>query len=351
MDFDILARRISNQGLSGKKFTSAAETVKHFCAVQSQDYNGAKWAISLRTDLSNFEIEKEIVSGKIIRTHVMRPTWHFVAAEDIRWPLELTAPRVKSIFKPYNKKLGLNEKTLEKSLSVIGKIVKGKHLQRKEIRAALENSGIDTKGMRFGFILGNAELSMLICSGEIKNGQQTYALFDERVPKIKKKTRDESLQELVLRYFTSHGPATLQDFSWWSGLTIADGKRGIELNKNKLSSKEINGKNYFYSEKEFSPQNEIFLLPNYDEYTVAYKDKNLFFSQGAPMEFSYNAFPNSIVSDGKVVGMWRPIKKKIKGVKESEIIGIEKKMFGKLSSFKEKELDKQEEKFVAFSKL
>lgn len=379
---DILQQRLYNQRLIGPKFKTATEVVRYFGAVQSQDYNGAKWGISLRTNgLSNESIEKEFNEGKIIRTHVMRPTWHFVAAEDIRWLLELTAPRVNSVFSSYCKKIGLDEKTLAKSREVIERAAKGKHLIRSEIRGALEKSGIDTNGLRFGFILGNAELALLICSGKMRNGEQTYALFDERVPKTKKKTRDEMLAEIVLRYFVSHGPATPQDFAWWSGLTMADGKRGLELNGKKFSSVEVEGKSYWFSpNKKIGEAKGVFLLPNYDEYTVAYKHKIHFFEtqMSSTKNFlNYNIFTNAIVSDGKVVGMWRATRKKVsggaknsgkvakenssesvgdedgkfgggKGVGKSRVVDLEKKLFRGLSKDEERELGNQVARYLAF---
>ncbi|HSW88768.1 MAG TPA: winged helix DNA-binding domain-containing protein [Candidatus Saccharimonadales bacterium] len=308
---DILRFRLSNQQLTRTKFSSPAEVVKWFGAVQSQDYPGAKWAIGQRlphaTDAS---IEDAFNKGEILRTHVMRPTWHFVHPSGIRWMLDLTAPQVKRKMSPYNKLLELDEKLFSSANKAFTKILGGKKsLTRQELKSELTRIGIATNVQRLAHIVMWAELDKIIISGPIRGKQFTYMLLDERVPKESPLTRDEVLNELTKRYFQSHGPATIQDFSWWSGLTAADSKKGIEFQRSKLE-KEIIGKNvyYFFPAKPPEIDDKIYLLPNYDEYGIAYKERGAFYDQGnSPSLLTATRVPfnHMIIYKGKLTGMWK----------------------------------------------
>jgi hypothetical protein len=217
---EILKLRLFNSGLSSSPFRSVADAVSHLGAVQAQDYAAAKWALGLRIkDSTDADVEKAFNEGAILRTHVMRPTWHFVMPEDIRWMLALTAPRVKARLAPYNRRLGLDETVLTRSNEAIAKALEGHtYLARQELKTVLVDVGIETDVQRLGHILVRAELDGLICSGPRRGKQFTYALLEERVAKTENMSRDQALATLALRYFTSHGPAQLKDFSWWSGL-------------------------------------------------------------------------------------------------------------------------------------
>src|SRR5262245_24524323 len=167
-------------------------------------------------------IDELFNEGKILRTHVMRPTWHFVMPEDIRWMLKLTAPRINAVSAYYFRKMELDQAVLARSNAAISKALRGKHLTREELGQVLGRAKIDAKGLRLIYLMIRAELDAVICSGPLRGKQFTYALLDERVPKCRTLKRDEALAELTIRYFTSHGPALLRDFVWWSGLTITD---------------------------------------------------------------------------------------------------------------------------------
>ena len=226
----IAHQRLHNQRLSSTDFKRPDEVVKWLGAVQAQDYHGAKWALAQRMQgATDARIEKAFTDGAILRTHVMRPTWHFVAPADIRWMLKLTAPRVNAASRYNYRKLELDDAFFHKSNKALARALRGgKQLTRDELRKAVGHVGVATNDLlRFSHILLRAELDGVICSGPRKGKQFTYALLDERTPKSRILARDEALAELTLRYFTSHGPATLQDFVWWSGQATSDARKGL----------------------------------------------------------------------------------------------------------------------------
>jgi hypothetical protein len=234
MDFKNIADiRLASQQIVATKCKTAKEVVAWMGAMQAQDYNMAKWAIGLRLPASMDEIIQETInSGEVLRTHILRPTWHFVAAEDIYWMLGLTAPQMKTLQRSRHKELGLTEKILAKSNSIIAKALSGgKHLSREELMALLEKSRIDTGNQKSYHLMHVAELNGVVCSGKINEKKQTYALLEERVQKPKSLTREEALARLAQKYFTSHCPATLQDFTWWSGLSAIDARHALEMVK------------------------------------------------------------------------------------------------------------------------
>ena len=283
-------------------------------AIQSQDYGMAKWAIGLRVPGSDDTIvEKAFNEGKILRTHVLRPTWHFVTPRDIRWMLDLTAPRILSSLAHNDRHLSLDKKVLKKTNDVLAKELDGrKQLTRDEVRTVLQRAKIDTSGLRFIHLLEHAELDRVICSGPRKENQFTYALFDERAS-AGSMGRDEALAELTKRFFTSRGPATIYDFAWWSGLSVADSKKGIEMVKKNFRKESIDGKEYFFKVPS-SFKNEVaqtaLLLPNYDEYVVSYKDRTEAIGKKhlAVISKERNAvFTNSILVNGKIAGTWQRV--------------------------------------------
>jgi len=316
---DIAQHRLHNQQLSSPGFKEPADVVKWLGAVQAQDYNGAKWALGLRVqNATDDAVEKAFASGSILRTHVMRPTWHFVAPADIRWLLKLTAPRVNAASGYYYRKLELDDAVFKKSNKALAKALRGgKQLTRDALRKAVQQAGVATNDLiRSAHILARAELDGVICSGARKGKQFTYALLDERLPHSTTLERDQALAELTRRYFTSHGPATLQDFVWWSGLTTTDAKSGLDMARRQLVKDVIDDKTYWlpYSTTTRKPTSSraAYLLPAYDEYLVAYKDRN------AALDSTYNKgtnfrnviFTSSIILRGRVVGSWKRTFKK-----------------------------------------
>src|SRR5579884_1810369 len=231
-NLDIAQKRLYNHLIARQTFESPVDVVQWLGAVQAQDYAAAKWALGLRLPaVSDDDIERAFAGGAILRTHVMRPTWHFVAPADIRWLLALTAPRVHATNAYYYRQCELDDTTFTRCHEAMTNALQGgKQLTRPEIVSALKQIGIVADDpLRFGLIIMHAELEGIICSGARRGKQFTYALLDERAPQARTLERDEALSELVKRYFSSHGPATLQDFVWWSGLTAADAKAGLAM--------------------------------------------------------------------------------------------------------------------------
>ena len=302
----IVSERLHNQRLSATTFRQPVEVVRWMGAVQAQDYHGAKWALGLRmraaTDRS---IEDAFNNGEIIRTHLLRPTWHFVAPEDIRWLLELTGPRVDLRCGSGYRMFELDAAVFKRSNRAITNALKGgKHLTRPELKAVLNRAGVAAdNGIRLGHILIRAELDGVVCSGPRKGKQFTYALLEERVPPGKSLARDEALAELTRRYFRSHGPASLQDYVWWSGLTTEDAKRGIALTDRELTTTTTDNKVYFAPVSRSSPrsQHPSNLLPAFDEYNVAYKHRGLV----NDLMPAWNALGPAVIIDGKITGAWK----------------------------------------------
>ncbi len=191
-------------------------------AMQAQDYAMAKWAIGARlAGTTDRKVESSINNGEILRIHVLRPTWHFVAADDIHWMLQLSAPKIKSSLATRHKQLELSESVITKTNSIIEKTLsKEIYLTRDELADEFHKAGIRTDDNRLSHILFRSEMDGIVCSGPIKENKLTYALLHERVPHKKEFSRDESLAELAKRYFNSRCPATLEDFIWWSNLTV-----------------------------------------------------------------------------------------------------------------------------------
>ncbi len=314
---DIPGLRLWNQHLTGEKFDDARDVVDWLGAVQAQDYAAAKWALGMRMQNANdADIEKAFNNGAILRTHVMRPTWHFVMPSDIDWMLELTSARVKSIMGHYNRKLELTDELFKKCNLVIANALQGrKHLTRQEIAHQLENNKIQAHGQRLGHIVMNAELDSVICSGPRRGKQFTYALLEERVPKVKKIDRNEALARLAFKYFNSHGPAQLKDFAWWSGLTMKEALAGLDGVKSKLVQETQDAKTYWLSPNtRITKQKKLaaFLLSIYDEYTIAYKDRSAL-GDGRYFEkliLMGNALTSVIIIEGKIVGTWKRVLKK-----------------------------------------
>ena len=306
---EIMRYRLAQQRLSQNPFRAPSEVVAWLGAVQSQDYLGAKWSLGLRTQGPTDEaVEQAFNAGTILRTHVMRPTWHFVMPADIRWLLELTAPRLHAANATRYRQLDLDETLLRRSDEVIANALQGgQSLTRAELGAALAEAGILAKGLRFIYILFHAELDGIVCSGPRRGKQFTYALLDERAPHARSLPRDEALAELTRRYFTSHGPATARDFAWWSGLTVADARAGLDMLASTMVHEVIDGQSYYFPAS-MPPAAELsdsaLLLPTFDEILVGYTSFDKTRSGGQDLSQKV-AFNPRIVIGGRIVGSWR----------------------------------------------
>jgi hypothetical protein len=314
MRVDICRWRLAEQFLTTRGPQRGADVVRELGAVQAQDYAGAKWAVGQRTrGATHTKIEREIDTGQILRTHVLRPTWHFVAADDIRWMLELTAPRVTAMMAPANRRLELDRPVFLRTNAVFVRALEGgRSLTRAELAQQLERARIPIgTGQRLGHMMMQAELDGIVVSGPRRGKQFTYALLDERVPATPSSTREESMVELSRRYFRTRGPATPNDFAWWSGLTVADAKRAIELNGDALTRVTIGDRPYWLRADDIRPPRiagTTHLLPNYDEYFIGYRDRSAIAERlrDASTVMGGNALiPHVIVSGGQLAGIWK----------------------------------------------
>lgn len=313
---DVAGRRLHNQRLIGDPLPDPVAVVRHLCAVQAQDYAGATWALAQRTPgATGAEIDALVDAGAIVRTHLLRPTWQFVLPEDVRWLLALTGQRVHAVNGTYYRKLELDEATLRRGDDLMARALeRGNHLTRAELRVALHAVGIDSSGLRLSYLVMHAELNAVICNGPRRGKQITYALLDERVPPTAPRDREAAVAEITRRYFLGHGPATLNDFAWWSGLTVADGRAGVAAAGTALASETVGGKAYWFPPEAPAPLASpvVHLLPNYDEHLVAYRDHTPSLDPalvGRVGSTSESLAVHIIVRDGLVVGGWRRIVK------------------------------------------
>jgi Winged helix DNA-binding domain len=316
----VALERLAEQRLTQNPLATPEEVVAWLGAVQAQDYQGAKWALYQRMrDATNSAIERAVTNGSILRTHIMRPTWHFVTPADIRWMQALTAPRIIAGSTRMYRLHELDDSLFERSNEIIaGTLRGGRYLTRAELGSALAEADIVAAGLRLSLIVHRAELDAVVCSGPLRGKQFTYALLDERAPNSRSLPRDEALAELVRRYYTSHGPATVHDFVWWSGLTVADGRAGIEMAGAHLTHEVIDGRTYWMSTSmppAAEPHQMALLLPTYDEFLVGYSGFDVSRRAGRPYTGESGTFDSTLVIGGRVVGSWkRAIQKRVVAV-------------------------------------
>lgn len=313
----LASTRLKNQHITNSQTgKSAGELVSYMGALQAQDFNMAKWAVATRlSNATEKSINLALDRGEILRTHLLRPTWHFVSAEDIYWMLELTAPQILRALNSRNKQLELSEITFTKSNRIIEKaLMNAGELTREELVSLFKQAGIDVDDNRASHLLLKAELDGLICSGATGK-KVTYALLEERVPEKKRYSRDEALAKLALKYFTSHGPATLQDFVWWSGLSVKDAKNALEMAKEEFISETFNEETY-WTHGSFSKNRArgTYLLPAFDEYIIGYKNRSAVLTlENHKKAVSNNGifWPVAVIN-GEVAGLWKRTVKKDK---------------------------------------
>jgi len=303
--------RLTNQRFDDDSFTDAREVVHWFGAIQGQEYALTKWGIGLRVPrLTDHDVEKQLVDGRILRTHLLRPTWHFVADTDIRWMLKLTAPTVHQASAFMYRSLELDKKTFLKANKIFTKILEGRALTRDAATEVLNKNNIIASGPRLAYIFMNAELEGLICSGPKVGKQFTYALLEERARPAQALSRDEALHELTIRYFNSRGPATLKDFATWSGLKVTDCKHGVASASADIMAEKIEGQIYYLSSKQsyipITPR--MYFLPIYDEMIMGYKDRSVLFEFGnKPKKSPKLKYNGMILNNGQVIGTWRRV--------------------------------------------
>lgn len=311
----LLQLRLSNQRLSASEFKTPVEVVSHFGAMQAQDYSMAKWAVGLR--MNNAEesiIEKSINSGEIIRTHILRPTWHFVSNKDVRWMMEISAPYVKKAAHYVDKQVGLTDELFKKVWRIIAQQFKEEdNLTKEDIVSCLSKKKITVTNLLTTQIIIRAELEMLLCNGNGKGKDTSFALFEKRVAASVKIPRTEAITKLARIYFNSRGPATLKDFTWWSGLNISDAKAGIAELDEELEYFVWNGLKFYSSghTQDVLGRAVYALLPSYDEYTVGYAEGR---EIALPADVDKSIIGNGIfkplvLANNTLVGSWAITKK------------------------------------------
>ena len=342
--------RLLNQQLLNPLFREPKELVSWMGAMQAQNYSMVKWAVGMRLKSATIQaVEKALHEGEILRTHVMRPTWHLVAAEDIRWMLKLSAQRIISANDSFAKgyDLDIPNEVYTKAHDLLEKILCGKKsLTKQEIAEHFNRSGIVADNHRMTRFMARAEQEGIICSGEDRGSKCTYALLEERVPPMPELTKDESLARLARSYFRSHSPAVLQDFIWWSGLPVSDAKQAVYLIASELTTEQWKEQTWYIHDTcrtRGKLSGHIHLLPSYDEYLLGYKDR----TDVLPLEHYSKAFTNNglffpiVLHNGQVIGNWdKSVKKKSVDLKYS--------WFRQVPDMDEETLERERQKFARF---
>lgn len=314
---NIATLRLHNQQIARTRFTKPEQVVAWLGGMQGQDYPGVKWSIGLRLPhATDADVVRAIDEGKIIRTWPMRGTLHVVAAQDVRWMLMLTSPKNIAGSASRRQNLELDDKTLARCREVFIKTLQGgKQKSREEMYAALAQAKISTDGQRGYHILWNMALHGLICFAATCDKEQNIALLDEWVAPTSVKTREEALAELASRYFFSRGPATMQDFIWWSGLSAGEARLGHDAIKSKLLNETVAKQSYWMAADVVLPDEEpgTFVLPGFDEYLLGYKDRSVVLDAVHAEKVcpgGNGVFASTIVINGRVVGTWKRVTKK-----------------------------------------
>src|SRR5215470_16919898 len=249
-DLDIARWRLRGQHLVRPYAVSVGEAVGSLLAVQAENPSQAAWAVASRTqNPGQAELAALLDDGTVVRTHVLRPTWHFVRAEDVGWLLELTGPRVRRVTgQQLRTAHGLDERAIGHAVTAVtGALADGGQLTRAQLAGELRGRGVVGSGQMLMILLAHAELEGLICSGTVTGGQHTYALTAQRVPAPRRLGRAEALAELAWRYFTGHGPATERDLAYWATLTLTDVRAGLAQVRGQLDSFSHDGRTFWHA--------------------------------------------------------------------------------------------------------
>lgn len=341
--------RLHSQQLINPIFESPKELVAYMGAIQAQEYTMARWAVGIRLKTGNLStVDEALRKGEILRTHVMRPTWHFIAAEDIRWMLKLSGKRIIAANDSYAKGhcQDISSETYGRAFRLLEKLLEGNnHQTKQELEEAFRAEGFETDDRQINRFFTRAEAEGLICSGADKGNKPTYALLEERVPPVKELSKEEALAKLARNYFRSHSPASLNDFIWWSGLTASEAKLALNLIAEELTTGCFADRELFLhnSCQEAEHTDILHLLPSFDEYLISYKDRtDVLDIQHHPKAFNtFGTFHPVILYKGKIIGNWKKITRKNGPV-------VEMNWFEKNQKVKKELLQQGEEKFKSF---
>jgi winged helix DNA-binding protein len=310
--------RRRNHRLMGGTFKSAVEAVGWLGAVQSQDYPLAKWSLGTRVaGLDDPDVDTLLASNAILRTHILRPTWHFVLPADIRWMMALTGPRIMRKGQPPGVAWPAPATVMRGVDAMARALAGGNRLSRAQLAKLIVAQGIVATELDTIPMFMTAELELVVVSGGLAGKVQTYALVDEIVPPAPAVARGWALAELTRRYFTSHGPATVGDFVWWSGLTVTDTRRGLEENSaagRPLESFDVDGTAFWWAgdtsdgTQPDEPSPTAHFLQAYDEYVVAYRSPRTPINIAGiapPSALQRPPLTHAVILDGQLIGFWR----------------------------------------------
>jgi hypothetical protein len=304
---DVLRWRLATQRLQGDPLPSATDVVRLLTCVQSQEFAHAVWSLGMRTSgVTVADVQAEFDRGAFLRTHILRPTWHFVAAEDIRWIMELTAPRVQRLNQTIYRQEGLDQATLDRCAAVIVEELQAERYRtRSELGQALAVRGLTSHRLRLAYIVMNAELEGVICSGPMRGAQQTYALLDERAPRSAATTGDAA--QLAYRFLLGHGPASIQDLARWCSLTVGQCREAVNAVKDQLECVTVEGVELWFDAEPAHAMEApgALLLPLYDEVTLSYPAINFPPASGHPHQPGQDLFVGSVIIAETNVGLWR----------------------------------------------
>lgn len=312
MDDHTIARwRLRTLRLSRRTWGSAPEVVSGLLAVQAENHAQASWAVATRTHGTTEETFARLFDhGVILRTHVLRPTWHFVTPDDIRWLVALTAPRVMRQYRQLARQLTIDQPMLDRSAEVIvAALAGGVHLTRAQLGQRLREEGLPGENQALGVLLANAEMEALICSGAMQGPDHTHALLAERAPDARRLERDEAVAELALRYFTGHGPATERDLAYWATMTLTDVRAGLAAVADRLDHVEHDGRTWWFADppppddEPTSPRGH--LLQVLDEYHNGYQDTRGVLDVAGLVPRGRRAAMGMVLLDGQMVAEMR----------------------------------------------
>ena len=303
--------RLAAQRIEGVDVGSPTDVVRWMLAMQGQDLPGAKWSVGLRAPGSTlFDVDACLNRGEVIRSWPMRGTLHLVAAQDIGWMLELTASRTLQSLKARHRELDIDEATVGRARDITtGLLEGGRAATRAEIFAAFDAAGVRTEGQRGVHLIGRLHQLRHLCLGPMRGNDQAVVLVDEWVPDLRVLDRDEALGEFVRRYLTSHGPATLRDFAWWTKLPLRDAAAGLAVAHRSLEELVIDGTSYWMAPglPDRGPGG-VHALPGFDELLLGYQDRSASLAAEhaqAIVPGNNGMFRSTIVADGRVIGTWR----------------------------------------------
>jgi Winged helix DNA-binding domain len=308
--------RLFNQNISDSVFSSPQDLVHWLVGIQSQDYMNAKWSIGVRVpEIKDDIIEASILNNSIIRTWLLRGTIHFIEKSDINWLLKLLAAGLLHSGKSRNKQLGLDEKILKFSLKLLDSILKdGNAHTREEIKNGFSIKGMEIDGILLSHILQYSALNGQTCFGPKHGSHFTYKLFNYTTDNRQLLTREEALYELAFRYFRSYGPATIHDFTWWSGLSAKDARNALENVKSKLICDVFKENQYWMMSNSLIKlrQKTVYLLPAFDSYLLAYRNRSIYLDDinNSKVISENGVFRPIIVYNGKIIGIWKRTFKK-----------------------------------------